>query len=75
MSGSSIVVSLFLFVWAHTTLAVVCLTAYARWRRENPGARLQYSLLDLFLMALVVPPVLSLITQIGVLSEYSSQVE
>ena len=75
MSVGGFLQGLLLFAWAHITLAVVCLTAYERWRRENPGARLQYSLLDLFLMGLVVPPVIAFIAQSGALSGISSQVE
>jgi hypothetical protein len=52
MSGSDLLVGLLTFVLWHTTLAAVCFSVYEERQQLTPGSRIQYSLLDLFLLTL-----------------------
>jgi hypothetical protein len=50
MSGTGLFEGILLLVVAHITLAVMCLSTYEQQQRMWPGSRIQYSLVDLFLL-------------------------
>jgi hypothetical protein len=52
MSGSELLQGLLLFLMCHATLAVVCLHVYEEQQVLSRSSRIQFSLVDLFLLSL-----------------------
>lgn len=60
MSGSDFLEGVLVFVVYHIPLAVVCLQVYEHQQRIAPGSRIQYSLIDLFLLTIAAALTISI---------------